>query len=185
MSHAKALKTGNSKARRATGAAVFAVTQESFDAAFEAGRAYAGAYHAAAEALQPLLAPLSGLATAEAVSQWKEYARAFALGMAEAREIDPDSARRAFNRVTEYLGLSKPQTQAAAAKQAARAKAKPADDAGAEDEDGASPKAGAGAAAAAKVKLELSGMEAHLISMLRAGKFTQAAQAVADMAAAA
>jgi hypothetical protein len=186
MSKQTELKTGNSKAKRASGAAVFAVTQESFDAAFEAGRAYAGAYHAAAEALQPLLAPLSGLATAEAVGQWKEYARAFALGMAEAREIDPDSARRAFNRVTEYLGLSKPQTQAAAAKQAARAKAKPADDAGAEDEDGdASPKDGAGAKAAAKVKLELSGMEAHLISMLRAGKFTQAAQAVADMAAAA
>lgn len=179
---AKSLKTGNPGARKPGKGATFLVTQESFDVAFDAGRAYAGAYHAAAEALQPILAPLAGQTTQAAVNQWRELQRAFTLGMAEAREIDPDSARKAFNRITDYLGLAKPQTPEAARKQAQRAAAKPAepDGAGAEDDD--SPKAGAGAAAAASVAMELSRMEAHLIALVRAGKFEMAAECVASMA---
>lgn len=159
------------------GAATYAVTQESFDAAFEAGRAYAGAYHAAAAALQPILAPLSGLRTESAVAQWREIQRAFTLGMAEEREIDPDSARKAFNRITDYLGLDKPQTAAAAAKQAKRKAAAPAGGASEADD---SPKAGEADAAVARVAMELSSMEAHIINLLRTGKVSMATQAIAD-----
>lgn len=176
-----ALKTGNGKAKRATGGASYAVTQESFDIAFDAGRAYAGAYHAAAAALQPLLAPLSGAETDAAVGQWAEFQRAFVLGMAEAREIDPDSARKAFNRLTEYLGLSKPQTAAAKAKQAQRAAAK-AKDAPAAEDAGEGVKAGAADAAVAAVQMGLSSIEAHLIALVRAGKFEMAAECIAAMA---
>lgn len=178
------LVTGNARATKPGKADRYIVTQECFDSAFDAGRAYAGAYHAAAQALQPLLAPLSGLRTPEAVAQWREIQRAFTLGMAEEREIDPDSARKAFNRLTDYLGLDKPQTAAAAAKQAARKASAPAGAASGASEAEDSPKAGEADAAVARVAMELSAMEAHLIGMLRAGKFFQAAQAVADMAAA-
>lgn len=172
----KALKTGNSKATKPGKGVTFIVTQESFDVAFHAGRAVAGAFQAAAAALSPLLAPLSGLSSPEAVAQWNEYRRGFALGMAAERAIDPDSARRMFGRIVDFLALDKPQTEAARAKQAARASSQP---------DGeASPVDGAGAAAAAKVKMELSGMEAHLIGLVRAGKHEMAAQCIADMAAA-
>lgn len=171
-----ALKTGNGRAKRATGGASYAVTQESFDIAFDAGRAYAAAYHAAAAALQPLLAPLSGSEQQAAVDQWKEYARAFALGMAEAREIDPDSARRAFNRITDYLGLVKPQTAAAKAKQAKRAAEAPT----AEPED---VKAGAADEATAAVQMGLSSIEAHLISLVRSGKYEMACECIGAIAA--
>lgn len=162
-------------AKRATNAASYAVTQEAFDAAFTAGCTVAGAYAAAGAILQPLLAPLSGLTTDNAVAQWRELQRGFCLGMAAERSIDPDSARRQWGRLVDDMGLVKPQTEAAKAKQAARAKAAPAD-------DDATPKDGAGAAAAAKVKMELSSIEAHIISLLRAGKREMAAQAIADMA---
>lgn len=178
MSTTKQLKTGNKAAKRAGKTASYAVTQEAFDVAFNAGMAYAGAYHAAAAALQPLLTPLSGSEAEHAVAQWKELQRGFVLGMAEAREIDPDSARKAFNRLVEYLGLEKPQTAEAKAKQAERAKKKPAK---AAEEDG-TPVDGAGDAAAQAVKMELSRMEAHLISLVRAGKFEMAAECVASMA---
>lgn len=159
----------------------FLVTQETFDSVFNAGRALAAGYATAGEALQSVLAPLSGLSTESAVAQWNEYRRAFALGMAAERNIDPDSGRRAFNRITEDMGLTKPQTEAAKAKQAARAKKAPA----AEGDESSTPKDGAGTEAAAQVKMVLSGMEAHLIAMLRAGKFEMVAQAVADLATAA
>lgn len=177
-----ALKTGNGKAKRATGGASYAVTQESFDIAFDAGRAYAGAYHAAAAALQPLLAPLSGAETDAAVGQWREYQRAFVLGMAEAREIDPDSARKAFNRLTEYLGLSKPQTAAAKAKQAQRAAKAPTKAQDGAEDAGEGVKAGAADAAVAAVQMGLSSIEAHLIALVRAGKFEMAAECIAAMA---
>jgi hypothetical protein len=180
MSKTQSLKTGNAAARKAGRAVSFVVTQESFDVAFHAGRAVAGAFQAAATALQPLLTPLSGLSSPEAVAQWNEYRRGFALGMAAERDIDPDSARRMFGRIVDFLGLSKPQTEAARAKQAKRAAQAPNDDDGE-----ASPMDGAGAVAAQAVQMALSSMEAHLIGMLRAGKYTQAAQAVADMASSA
>lgn len=175
MAQTQALKTGNAAARKAGKVATYSVTQEAFDVAFGAGVAYAGAYHAAAVALQPLLTPLAGKTDGTAVAQWREFQRAFCLGMAEAREIDPDSARRAFNRLTDYLGLDKPQTEAAKAKQAQRAAAAP-------EGDDSSPKDGAGEAAAAKVKMELSSMEAHIIGLLRAGKFEMATECVAGLA---
>lgn len=177
MAKRNELKTGNSSAKRATGGASYAVTQESFDIAFDAGRAYASAYHAAAAALQPLLAPLSGSEAEAAVAQWREIQRAFTLGMAEAREIDPDSARKAFNRLTDYLGLTKPQTAEAKAKQAKRAADKPAEDAG----EGA--KAGAADEATAAVQMGLSSIEAHLISLVRSGKFEMACECIGAIAA--
>lgn len=158
----------------------YVVTQESFDVAFHAGRAVAGAFQAAAAALSPVLAPLSGLSTTAAVAQWNEYRRAFALGMAAERDIDPDSARRMFGRIVDFLNLDKPQTEAARAKQAARAAAGPVADAGAEGDD--TPKDGAGAAAAGQVKMVLTSIEAHIVGLMRAGKFEMAAQAVADVA---
>lgn len=178
MANSKQLKTGNAGAQKPGKGASYVVTQEAFDVAFGAGQAYAGAYHAAAVALQPLLSPLSGRSDGTAVAQWKEYARGFALGMSEAREIDPDSARKAFNRLADYLGLTKPQTPEAAAKAAKRAAAKP------QDAGDDTPIDGAGAEAADAVKMALSKLEAHLIGMLRAGKYEMAAQCVADMAAA-
>lgn len=178
MSNTTSLKTGNTAATKPGKGASYAVTQEAFDAAFNAGRTVAGAYAAAGAILQPLLAPLSGLTTDAAVAQWRELQRGFCLGMAAERAIDPDSARRQFGRLVDDMGLTKPQTEAAKAKQAARAAAKG-------DADDASPKDGAGAAAAAKVKMELSSIEAHIIGLIRAGKHSMAAQAVADLAAAA
>lgn len=172
-----ALKTGNGRAKRATGGASYAVTQESFDIAFDAGRAYSAAYHAAAAALQPLLAPLSGSESEAAVNQWKELQRGFVLGMAGGREIDPDSARRAFNRITDYLGLTKPQTAKAKAEAARRAAGQPAQEPA---QDG--PKAGAADKAAAAVQMGLSSIEAHLIALVRAGKFEMAAECIAAMA---
>lgn len=170
----KTLKTGNKDAAKPGKAVTFIVTQESFDVAFKAGCAYAGAYHAAAEALQPILAPLSGLTTQESVNQWRELQRAFTLGMSDARAIDPDSARKAFNRLTDYLGLAKPQTVAAAAKQARRKDAKP--------DSKSDPVPADGAAIAQAVVMELSAMEAHIVAMVRAGKFEMACEAIAGLA---
>lgn len=178
MANSKQLKTGNAAATKPSKGVTYIVEQASYDAAFHAGRAVAGAFQAAAVALQPLLVPLSGLSTAPAIAQWNEYRRAFCLGMAAERNVDPDSARRMFGRIVDFLGLDKPQSEAAKAKQAKRAAARPEGEE--EGEDG--PKDGAGEDAAQGVKMVLSSMEAHLIAMLRAGKFSQAAQAVADMA---
>lgn len=173
----KQLKTGNAGAQKPGKAETFLVTQESFDAAFNAGRAVAGAFHAAAQALFPLLSPLSGSSADTAVRQWNEYRRAFSLGMAAERNIDPDSARRMFGRIVEFLGLDKPQTEAARAKQAKRAAQAPQKDA-----DETTPKDGAAAEAAARVAMELSRMEAHLIALVRAGKFEMAAECIGNMA---
>jgi hypothetical protein len=153
----------------------YVVTQESFDAAFHAGRAVAGAFQAAAAALSPLLTPLSGQSAPHLIAQWNEYRRAFSLGMAAERQIDPDSARRMFGRIVDFLNLDKPQSAAAKAKAASRAKAKPA----ASMEDAGTPKDGAGADAAATVKMVLSEFEARVIGFLRAGKPEMAAEAIA------
>jgi hypothetical protein len=179
MANTKTLKTGNAAATKPGKALTFVVTQEAFDAAFHAGRAVAGAFHAAAEALAPMLTPLAGSSDARHIAQWNEFRRAFSLGMAAERNVDPDSARRMFGRIVDFLGLDKPQSEEAKRKQAARAAAKPTEPAGDEE----SPVDGEAAAQA--VQMALSQMEAHLVSMLRAGKFAQAAQCVADMAEAA
>lgn len=176
----KGLAAAKRAAHRAKGAATYALTQAQFDAAFDAGRGYAGAYVEAAAALQPLLAPLSGKSSPEAVTQWKHYAEAFRLGMAAEREIDPDSARKAFNRLTDMLGFDKPQTAEARAKAAARAAKRPASPAA---EDGGTAMDGAGEAAAAAVQMALSPSEAHLVSLVRQGKHTMAAQFIAELAA--
>lgn len=170
------LKTGNPAATKPSKGKTYVVTQEAFDAAFNAGRTVAGAYAAAGAILQPLLAPLSGQESETAVAQWRELQRGFCMGMAAERSIDPDSAQRQFRRLVEDMGFTKPQTAEAKRKAAARKAAAPKDGADGADD---TPKDGAGAAAA---KMALSAMEAHLISMLRAGKFTQATQCVADMA---
>lgn len=182
MAQAKQLNTGNKAARKAGKAATYCVTQEAFDACFDAGRAYAGAYHAAAAALEPILRPLSGkVGDDNAVAQWRELCRGFCLGMAEAREIDEDSARRAFGRICDYLGLDKPQTQKAHDLAVKRAKEREA----AGNAEPANPVEDTGAEAQAAVQMGLSSMEAHLIGLVRAGKYTQAAECVAAMADAA
>jgi hypothetical protein len=152
----------------------YVVTQESFDVAFHAGRAVAGAFQSAAAALAPLLTPLSGKSEDHLIRQWNEYRRAFTLGMAAERNIDPDSARRMFGRIVDFLNLDKPQSAAAKAKAASRAKAKPAP-----MEEAGTPKDGAGADAAATVKMVLSEFEARVIGFLRAGKPEMAAEAIA------
>jgi hypothetical protein len=181
MANRKELKTGNKTAKRATAAAVFAITQQAYDVAFGAGQAYANAYAGAADVLQPLLAPLSGWVGAAGptspVTQWNHLRAAFVAGMAEARGISPDSAGKAWQRIADDMGLTKPQTTEAAAK-AAQRKAKPQPEA----EDDGSPKDGAGTEAAARISMELTSIEAHIVSLLRQGKRTQAAQAIADLA---
>lgn len=175
----ESLNTGNPGATKPGKGETFIVTQEAFDAAFNAGRTVAGAYAAAGAILQPLLVPLSGQESETAVAQWRELQRGFCMGMAAERNIDPDSARRQFLRLVEDMGFTKPQTAEAKRKAAARKAAAPAADGADSDAGEPTPKDGAGAVAA---KMALSAMEAHLISMIRAGKFTQAAQCVADMA---
>jgi hypothetical protein len=180
MSQANELKTGNKSAKRAGKGATYIVTQEAFDVAFSAGVAFANAYASAAEALEPILRPLSGLSAPEAIAQWREYRRAFCMGMAAERSILPGSSERAWQRIIDDLGLDKPQSEEAKRKAAKRAADKAAE---APEADDASPKDGAGAQAAARVQMELSAMEAHLISLVRAGKAEMAAQCVAEMTA--
>jgi hypothetical protein len=185
MAKTSKLSTGNSKATKPSATVSYVVTQESFDAAFHAGRAVAGAFQAAAAALSPLLSPLSGKSDAHLIAQWNEYRRAFALGMAAERSIDPDSARRMFVRIVEFLCLVRPQSETAKAKAAARGQASAADKAAARKakvasmEDAGTPKDGAGADAAATVKMVLSEFEARVIGFLRAGKPEMAAEAIA------
>lgn len=180
----QSLPTGNAKARKAGKVATYAVTQETFDLAFNVGRSFAGAYASAGEALQPLLAPLSGLSTDAAIAQWREYRRAFCLGMAAERNIVPGSSERAWQRIVDDLGLDKPQSVEAKRKAASRAKAKPAAQPATGEADDASPMDGAGEAAAQAVQMALSSMEAHIITLLRAGKVSMATQAIADSYAA-
>ena len=99
-----------------------------------------------------------------------------------------------FSEVVAAAGVVKPRTASAAAKQAkrkaeaakapakvdARSKAARAEKATAQAV--AEVKSGKGEAAARTIKMELAAMEAHLIGLIRAKKFAQAAQCVADMA---
>lgn len=109
----------------------------------------------------------------DARSVWLE-AYAAAMGCAK------DSAGARFAEMVRATGVVKPQSERAQKVQAARAAAKSAIQTAAETD----PKAGAADKALAKVKMELSSIEAHIVSLIRAGKFTQAAQAVADLAGA-
>jgi uncharacterized protein (DUF2267 family) len=120
-------------------------------------------------------------ASEDAVAEWVAIRTEWVKAYQEAAGCAEDSAGRAFTRVVNRAGIVRPQSADALRKQAARDAKK-----GTADKGGkADPKAGAGDAAAKAVKLELSKIEVHLINMLRAGKFTQAAQVVADMATAA
>lgn len=106
------------------------------------------------------------------------------------------SGDKRFSEVVRSAGVQRPQSAKAAKVQAKRkaeaAKApakvdgrtKAAREASAVAEATKAVKSGAGAAQAKTVRMELSAMEAHLIGLIRAAKFTQAAQCVADMAAA-
>lgn len=177
-----ALKTGNSKATKPGKGDRFALTQAEHDVAFDAGRAVAGAIHSAAGTLLPLLTPLSGQSSPEAIDRWAHLRAAFVAGFAAERMIDPDSASRAWTRVVDLLGLDKPQSEAARAKQAKREAERAANAPQEAGEGEGSPKDGAGAEAAAKVSMVLSSMEAHLIALVRGGKFEMAAECVAGMA---
>lgn len=179
----KALSSGvRPAAKRATNAAVFALTQESFDVAFNAGRAFASAYADAAAALAPLLSPLSAWVGEKTptcpVVQWAHLRAAFVQGMAAERAIMPGSAERAWQRIVDDLGLTKPQSAEAAKKAAARAAKR-----GDEPEGDETPLDGSGEAAASAVQMALSPFEAHIVTLLRAGKTTMAAQAIAESAA--
>ena len=108
-----------------------------------------------------------------------------------ARGVEGGAKR--FSEIVRAAGVIKPQTAAAAAKQAKRkasgmGKAGTAADKRTRAAKAVGPvpqKAGDGSAAAKRVKMELSAIEAHLIGLIRAGKFVQAAECVASMAPAA
>lgn len=88
-----------------------------------------------------------------------------------------------FSEIFALTGLKKPQTAKAIAAQTARQLAKElAGEAIAEAKGEATAKDGAGAVAVVGAKLELSKIEAHIITLLRAGKFEMAAECIADMA---
>ena len=105
------------------------------------------------------------------------------------------SGAKRFSEVAGRAGVVKPQSPNAAAKQAKRNTAKAAAPAKADGRAKAvrtekavtkavaDVKAGKGEAAARSIKMDLTAIEAHLVTLVRAGKFAQAAQCVADIAA--
>ena len=101
----------------------------------------------------------------------------------EATGCEPASAGTRFAEMVRASGVVKPQSEKAAKLQAARAAAKSVVDKAMGDA-GDDVKAGVADKATATVKMELSSIEAHIVSLMRAGKFTLAAQAIADMATA-
>lgn len=97
-----------------------------------------------------------------------------------------------FSEIVRAAGVTKPQTEKARKAQAARKAAGGKAGTAADKRTRASKnqaaiaasavKAGSGAASGRTVKMDLTAIEAHLIGLIRAGKFVQAAQCVADMA---
>ena len=123
-------------------------------------------------------------ASADAVGEFAAVREAYAVGYMESASCDRLAAERAFQRVVVRAGIVKPQTAEAMRKQAVRDAAKSADKANPAGQPVSPSKAIDGTAAAKSVKLELSSIEVHLVNMLRAGKFTQAASLIAEMASA-
>lgn len=190
-----ALKTGNAAARKPGRVDRFALTQAQADVAGQAGADFAESELHGMTALAPLaelLAPLSGQATLTAVEQWKHIRGAFVTGYADTMGCDSESAGRAWTRAVGRINadlkadgkpeLAKPQTPKAKAEAARRAAAKP-DAAEAPEVADEDLKPGQADDATAAVQMGLSRMEAHLIGLLRAGKFEMAAECVASMAA--
>lgn len=100
----------------------YVITQESFDICFAAGVADAQAFNNM-EAMEAILAPLSGVVSDDAVKQWIDYREAFVLGQSH-EGISEASAGKRWTRLIESMGLTKPQSVAAAAKAAQRQRAK-------------------------------------------------------------
>ncbi len=124
------------------------------------------------------------LFTLKDVEEFKVCRADWLTGYAEATGCEAVSAVVRFNEMMRAANVTKPQTEKAKTEVARRAAAKSATSAAiskatapADTEKSASAKA-----AGANVKMELSSMESHIINMLRAGKFTLAAQAIAQMA---
>lgn len=158
----------------------FVISQAEFDTFHGAG--IADAVHAASmdAVLAPVLATMSGSTNPVDLERWNALREAF-IGGAVHEGIEPESAGRRWTRLIQTLGFDKPQSAKARALQVAR-RLDRANDA---KPKAATPKAGAGSTAAKAAKLELNAMEAHIIAMIRAGKFTQVHDALRDMETAA
>lgn len=121
------------------------------------------------EACMAELAQLKGMGYAD----WERVRADFVAAYCEARGVDKSdkttnaAARKGWSRILAALGVEKPKSEnaAAVAKRAARAK-KPADGRVASPMKTAEAKK-----AAAAIKQELTGIEAHLISLFRRGQF--------------
>lgn len=94
----------------------------------------------------------------------------------------PEAARQAFSYRMKQCGLKKPENNSPEAmrKREARAAKKASEASTADEGDESTPKDGAGARAAAKVQMELSAIEAHIVALLRAGKYEMAAECIAN-----
>lgn len=108
-------------------------------------------------------------------------------GYADATGCEAVSAVVRFNEMMRAANVVKPQTEKAKTEVARRAAAKSATSAAiVKASDATAPadteKSASAKSAGANVKMELSSIEAHIVGMLRAGKFTLAAQAIAQMA---
>lgn len=101
-----------------------------------------------------------------------------------------EAARQAFSERMKKAGLKKPQNDSAEAarkraeraiKKAQQGAAMGAGDAN-DDGEGGDPKAGAASAAVKAVRMELAPMEAHVVNLIRQGKYEMAAECIAKMA---
>lgn len=105
----------------------------------------------------------------------------------DAMGCSPVSAANRFAEMVKAANVTKPQSDRALKEVARRSAAKAATDtliskvAGIPPEDDV--KSDVAASAAKAVKMELSSIEAHIVSLMRQGKYVLAAQAVANMAA--
>ena len=103
------------------------------------------------------------------------------MAYANAMGCESASASRRFQRLCKESDIEVPKADSAAAqKKAAQRAAKKAADASGDALEGMGDVAASATITA--VKMELSAIEAHIISLIRAAKFTLAAQAVAGLA---
>jgi hypothetical protein len=160
------------------------------DAAYTVGLADSQSTAENAKALRGALKMFSGKEDAHSIASWKVARDSFVKG-AVTGGATPNAAVVRWARIVDVAKLVKPQSAA----QRAKAEAK-------RVERATSPQTGAGvgkvtpssaaglhpaiepATSTAKgVRMELGSMEAHVIGLMRSGKYAQAAQCIADMAA--
>lgn len=148
-----------------------------------ASNAKAIATHDAADNFSQRLVDFTSLFNRLTLDGFKAARECWVINYQTAMGCESISAQNRFAEMVKLAEVVKPQSDAAKKKQVARAVTKSAIDKASETTTPVDvEKATSAKLAGASVKMELSSIEAHIVSMLRAGKFTLAAQAVALMA---